>query len=598
MDAAFSVLRFLSSSLMLSIFIGSVMLLKKLLKKHISPFWQYNIWLILLFLLAVPLLPLKAFHFDSLLSGFFQSVSKNGQGEIANLTSNGIDLDSPIWNNDYALSVSRFVSDEFYRALEFIWLVGAALFFVIAVLGFVKNFKIRNLAYLNTYSQHQELLEECKKKLGISQKIILTSSSLVKTPMIFGLLNPCILLPEKKKNEQSLTQEEMRYILLHELCHLKNKDIFVNYVVCILQAFYWFNPFIWLFFRQMKVEREIACDCSVLKHIGSEKSIDYGMALIRFAGRLSTPFSMELQSEIGGTKQQIKKRIESIASFHKYSFCLKLKSMVIFAFVAALAFIQIPSISASAFETAQFHFRGENVIYEDLSEHFNGFDGSFVLYNLNNDSYEIYQKENSVKRISPNSTYKIYSALIGLEEKVIDKSVPIQWDGTEYSILEWNKSQALSEAMKYSTTWYFQELDKKVGFKALSKRLNEMSYGNCDFSGGIGDFWLESSLKISPVEQVMLLKSFYQNNLNYSKEAVSSVKNVIKLSESNDLSLFGKTGTGMVNFKNTNGWFVGYVEKDDNVYFFASNIQAKQGATGSAAADVALSILKEKNIYQ
>ena len=71
----------------------------------------------------------------------------------------------------------------------------------------------------------------------------------------------------------------------------------------------------------------------------------------------------------------------------------------------------------------------------------------------------------------------------------------------------------------------------------------------------------------------------------------------MKLSENNKAALYGKTGTGAVNGKNVNGWFVGFVEKEDNVFIFAVNIQGKDDAGGKKAAETALAVLKDKNIY-
>ncbi len=108
---------------------------------------------------------------------------------------------------------------------------------------------------------------------------------------------------------------------------------------------------------------------------------------------------------------------------------------------------------------------------------------------------------------------------------------------------------------------------------------------------------MESSLLISPVEQVQLLKDFYTNDTIFSSENVDTIKRIVKLSEKNGAILSDKTGTGTVNGKGINGWFIGYVEKDGHTYIFATNIQDKRSASGSIAAKRTLSILSDKNIY-
>ena len=124
-----------------------------------------------------------------------------------------------------------------------------------------------------------------------------------------------------------------------------------------------------------------------------------------------------------------------------------------------------------------------------------------------------------------------------------------------------------------------------------------MDYGNYNISGGISDYWMESSLRISPVEQVQLLKRFYMNDMEFKKENINKVKEVLKVSEKNGSVLSGKTGSGSINGKNTNGWFIGYVENKGRTYIFATNVQDSDDAKGSVATNITLEILKDKNIY-
>ena len=105
-------------------------------------------------------------------------------------------------------------------------------------------------------------------------------------------------------------------------------------------------------------------------------------------------------------------------------------------------------------------------------------------------------------------------------------------------------------------------------------------------------------MKISPVEQVELLKAFYQNTFDFTSENIKAVKDSIHLSSSASGTLYGKTGTGRVDGQDISGWFIGYVETPKNTYFFATNIQAENGATGSTAAEITLSILSNLNLWK
>lgn len=173
------------------------------------------------------------------------------------------------------------------------------------------------------------------------------------------------------------------------------------------------------------------------------------------------------------------------------------------------------------------------------------------------------------------------------------------WDGTQYPYEEWNQDQNLFSAMESSTTWYFQNLDQQIGKKKLKEYYEQINYGNSDLSvHSISNYWLDDSLKISPVEQVDILKKFYNNEFAFEKSNIQTVKDSLLLEKSNGNRLSGKTGTAVFNGENSDGWFVGYVETEDNTFFFSVHIKGKKQAGGSSAAKIALSILEKEGIYQ
>nr|WP_301950622.1 penicillin-binding transpeptidase domain-containing protein [Bacillus sp. V59.32b] len=103
---------------------------------------------------------------------------------------------------------------------------------------------------------------------------------------------------------------------------------------------------------------------------------------------------------------------------------------------------------------------------------------------------------------------------------------------------------------------------------------------------------------MSPVEQVDIMKKFYNNEFAFEQTNIETVKDSLLLEESNGNLLSGKTGTAVINEENVAGWFVGYVESVDNTFFFAVHIQGEKQAGGSSAAKIALSILEQEGIYQ
>lgn len=261
---------------------------------------------------------------------------------------------------------------------------------------------------------------------------------------------------------------------------------------------------------------------------------------------------------------------------------------------------------SSATDTSKEMNSTEKVLNEDLSKYFTGYEGSFVLFDKNKNEYTIFNQSKSQKQVPPCSTFKIINSLIGLETKILkDENTSFKWDGTDYSIESWNKDQTLKSAVSNSVVWYFQILASKIGEDKMQDYINKVNYGNKDISGGITKFWLQSSLKISPIEQVDILRKFYDYQLPFSKRNIDIVKDVIVLTTENGIKLSGKTGSGSKPENNApeskyiNGWFVGYIEKNEDVYFFATNIEANETAEKSAggqeAKEITLKILKDKN---
>ena len=165
------------------------------------------------------------------------------------------------------------------------------------------------------------------------------------------------------------------------------------------------------------------------------------------------------------------------------------------------------------------------------------------------------------------------------------------WNGEPYPFNSWEADQDLTSAIHNSVNWYFQAIDSQAGFEAVRTFLQTINYGNQNTGTNLNLYWTDFSLKISPIEQVELLQDFYQNNFHFDINFFFAVKK--------DLFFFyGKTGSGRVNGKDVNGWFIGYIETANNTYYFATNIQSSSGATGSQATEITESVLSNLGIWK
>jgi bla regulator protein BlaR1 len=106
------------------------------------------------------------------------------------------------------------------------------------------------------------LLEDCKQLMGVRVPIAVVETAAVDGPCLFGVLRPRLLLPPGFTRDFSLG--ELRYVFLHELGHVKRRDIPLGWLMALLQILHWFNPLVWLAFSRMRVDRELACDALAL----------------------------------------------------------------------------------------------------------------------------------------------------------------------------------------------------------------------------------------------------------------------------------------------------------------------------------------------
>ncbi|CQR72114.1 Regulatory protein BlaR1 [Sporomusa ovata DSM 2662] len=587
----------LYSSLMGSILIGFIIVIRLVLKNRMGANWQYLIWFLLILKLLIPYAPESSFSVFNILNHL--TTGNYFQTKDAEKIELYTDKRSPItklWNtsDDYALSVNRTFFDSGDGVVFAVWLIG-----VISLTAYLIKMTIKQNVIIKNSLRVKDsgiirLFAECKHTINVKGSPLLVESATIRSPMAVGATGPHIILPTGIID--NVSKSELRFILLHELAHLKRGDLYINWITVYLQILHWFNPLIWYAFYQMRQDREVACDAYVLSALKPDEYKSYGATIISLLEKYSYPAWSYTIAGFTSGKDHIKNRIAMIATYKKGTVARVIWGILLFLLAGCFVLTSAQGTYGAA-QTGKSPKLNQNIAYEDLSSYFRGYNGTFVLLDLERDRYQVYNDDNSRKRVSPNSTYKIISSLVGLETGVLtDETTRLEWDGTTYSIERWNSDQTLASAMAYSVSWYFQKVDSVVGKTIIENYLKQIGYGNYDLAGGLTDFWLESSLEISPIEQVEMLKKLYTYEMPFSRRNIDIVKKVIQVSEQDRGTLYGKTGTGIVNGNSINGWFVGYVESEGKVYIFATNIQGKERADGANAKNITCSILKDKNI--
>ncbi len=230
----------------------------------------------------------------------------------------------------------------------------------------------------------------------------------------------------------------------------------------------------------------------------------------------------------------------------------------------------------------------------DFAKYFNevGVEGEFVLYDLKRDQYLVYNLARSNRGYIPASTFKIFNALVALETGVIrDENETLKWDGVTRSVAAWNQDHSLRSGFKVSAVWFYQEMARRIGQERMQHYVNLVGYGNKDLRGGIDLFWLTGELRITPREQIAFLVRLYQNKLPFSQRTMDLVKDIFIFEQGEGYVLRAKTGwAGQV------GWFVGYVERGEQTYFFALNIDVVKNDDANARISIAKNILRDLNL--
>ncbi|MBD2098398.1 class D beta-lactamase [Trichocoleus sp. FACHB-591] len=203
-----------------------------------------------------------------------------------------------------------------------------------------------------------------------------------------------------------------------------------------------------------------------------------------------------------------------------------------------------------------------------------GVDGSIIIYDKNRDRFYEHNPTRNATAFFPASTFKILNALISLETGVIrDDLAILTWDGVQREIPAWNRDTNLRQAFKDSTVWFYQVLARRNGHEQMQKFVEQANYGNRQIGtpDRIDHFWLEGPLQITPRQEIEFLQRLKRNDLPFSKRTIDLVKNIMIMEQTPDYILRGKTGW-VTEISPGVGWLVGYLEQNNNVYFFAANI--------------------------
>lgn len=341
-------------TLIVKLLVGSVLssgmlvllisLFKALFRNQMSARWHYLIWFFLIIRLAVPYTPISPIHLSDYL---FHSPAQSQSSKISEA---GSMTDSPIKTNPQSLkdtdaidfipastaknddmidsgyagkAINEWLQQPVIKGEEItrsglifiLWLAGVLVLSLYAVVTNLLFWSRVKDGSLFTDNAVLSLLEESKEKLDVRTSVSVVMADRVSIPAIFGVMRPWLLIPEKVLKQMS--PEKLRYVVLHELAHLKRKDILVNWITLVLRILYWFNPLVWYAFHQMRIDRELACDEHVLEILEQGEAKAYGYTLLDMVEILSGRVSYAGIAGVLEDKSQIAERILKISTFNR-----------------------------------------------------------------------------------------------------------------------------------------------------------------------------------------------------------------------------------------------------------------------------------------
>lgn len=250
------------------------------------------------------------------------------------------------------------------------------------------------------------------------------------------------------------------------------------------------------------------------------------------------------------------------------------------------------------------------ILDADWSEYFGGLNGAAVIYDSSARRYTVHNSELASTRRSPCSTFKIISSLIALESGIIEPGDSRRtWSGEIFWNEDWNRDIDFEEAFRTSCVWYYREVINDIGKDRMQEELNRLQYGNCDISDWEGrlntnnnnraltGFWLESSLLISPTEQVEVMERIFGESSDYPEEIRNELKQVMSVpdQDNKDLFLYGKTGMGKAEGIVVDAWFTGFAERPEGNLYFCVYLGRTDGmnVSSSLAKEIAVRLVED-----
>src|ERR1041385_4665625 len=304
-----------------------IVVVQLLFRKKLSPGWRYGLWLVLVVRLLMPVQPpspVSIFNVAKLpatlaVENTFSTEEATSEGEVAEDVSGDGPAPVPSFMEAIHAPVKPTRGLSAFDAWLTFWLSGIAVF-VIRLL--VENVRFRRRLRDFVPIQQPEILRElqdCAASLGIRHCPLLIETEEVESPAVWGLWRKWLLVPDG--TFENFSTAELRHIFLHELAHIKRRDLEIGWVVALLQILYWFNPIVWFAFARMRADRELATDAMALAPVRKVSPSAYGETILKIVEGLNRAVPLPSLVGIAESKASIKERLVAISQSQSFTPC-------------------------------------------------------------------------------------------------------------------------------------------------------------------------------------------------------------------------------------------------------------------------------------
>jgi bla regulator protein blaR1 len=300
----------LSTTVKSSLLILLVAVIQWIGREQIPAGWRYAMWLLVVARLLMPVAPESRFSMFNLVSGGpqpvsveFASTAATRSPEVPSGSPHEQPTEAPVRRLELALIA--------------LWAAGALLLAGRSLHSSMTLARRLRSAVAPADQRIGRIVAECAAELSVRRPLEVLETEAVGSPALHGFLRPKLLVPPDLLS--SFSEEELRYIALHELAHLRRADVPVNVLAAAVECIHWFNPLVWVALSRMREERELACDRAALSRLRPAERSDYGRTMLKLLDCFRTSAFSPAIVGMASRQDEMKRRILMITAFRKSS---------------------------------------------------------------------------------------------------------------------------------------------------------------------------------------------------------------------------------------------------------------------------------------